>query len=310
MRCASYPDADQFQKERADIERAWPAYAEDKSMCQIPAFVSEFAQSSSPHLLTCSSTDEWLQEGQEWATKYNVRRQHVMSRMNHHIHPLIDEKSGERKLLSSCKSTRKKEECKSGFPLDLQLSDTPFVVCPCIAEQRQLSHKGPRSALGCVFPTRNNAWQNAGPPSFLAFFGDNADVKFPHRLPIIPETHEKTLLYDVSRCVGKCSMLELAYQVQIGQAMTAGYFGGYASKMLPIGKAELEHLHSSLERKIEVEHPLDMTEGFKHYGKRLVKDLEGKGLIRTAVEGANLALYAYHPDVLMAECIRTFPSVI
>ena len=52
-----------------------------------------------------------------------------------------------------------------------------------------------------------------------------------------------------------------------------------------------------------------MAQAFKLYGKRLVKDLEGKGIIRTAVEGTNLALYADHKDNLMAECIRTFPSV-
>ena len=90
--------------------------------------------------------------------------------------------------------------------------------------------------------------------------------------------------------------------------MAAGYFGGYASKMQLIGKIELKHLHQSLERKIEVEKLENMSDAFKVYGKRLVKDLEGKGIIRTAVEGANLAFFADHPDVLMAECIRTFPS--
>ena len=34
-----------------------------------------------------------------------------------------------------------------------------------------------------------------------------------------------------------------------------------------------------------------------------------KGTIRTAVEGINLSLHANHADVLMGECIRTFPTV-
>jgi hypothetical protein len=34
-----------------------------------------------------------------------------------------------------------------------------------------------------------------------------------------------------------------------------------------------------------------------------------KGTIRTAEESVNLSLYAAHVDVLMAECIRTFPTV-
>ena len=45
------------------------------------------------------------------------------------------------------------------------------------------------------------------------------------------------------------------------------------------------------------------------YSRRLVKDLEAEGIIRTAVKSVNLALHADHKDVLMAECIRTFPSV-
>ena len=40
-----------------------------------------------------------------------------------------------------------------------------------------------------------------------------------------------------------------------------------------------------------------------------MKDLEAKGIVRTAVETVNLALHANHKDVLMAECIRTFPTV-
>ena len=122
-----------------------------------------------------------------------------MSRMNHHIHPLVDEDTGERRLLNSCKGSKKKDECKSGFPLENEMSPEPFLVCPCIASSRELPHKGPRTAIGVVFPSRNDAWQNAGPPAWLAFFGDNGDVKLPHRLPILPETHEKILLYDVNR---------------------------------------------------------------------------------------------------------------
>ena len=34
-----------------------------------------------------------------------------------------------------------------------------------------------------------------------------------------------------------------------------------------------------------------------------------KGTIRTALESINLSLHASHPDVLMGECIRTFPTV-
>ena len=40
-----------------------------------------------------------------------------------------------------------------------------------------------------------------------------------------------------------------------------------------------------------------------------MRELEAKGIVRTAVESTLLSLHADHPDVLMAECIRAFPSI-
>ena len=37
VRCASYPDAGAFQQGRDSIERAWPAYASDFSLCTLPS---------------------------------------------------------------------------------------------------------------------------------------------------------------------------------------------------------------------------------------------------------------------------------
>ena len=45
-------------------------------------------------------------------------------------------------------------------------------------------------------PARNDPWLNAGPRALLAFTADNADVKFPFRIPILEETHE-VLVFDV-----------------------------------------------------------------------------------------------------------------
>ena len=45
------------------------------------------------------------------------------------------------------------------------------------------------------------------------------------------------------------------------------------------------------------------------YSRRLVRDLEIKGIVRTAVEGTDLSLHAAHTDILQAECVRTFPTV-
>ena len=51
------------------------------------------------------------------------------------------------------------------------------------------------------------------------------------------------------------------------------------------------------------------AQDFRIYARRLVKDLELKGTIRTAVEGVNLSLHWNDADILVAECIRTFPTV-
>ena len=48
---------------------------------------------------------------------------------------------------------------------------------------------------------------------------------------------------------------------------------------------------------------------FPKFSRNLVKNVEAKEIARTALESTNLQLFADHPDPLMAECIRTFPSV-
>ena len=49
---------------------------------------------------------------------------------------------------------------------------------------------------------------------------------------------------------------------------------------------------------------------FNLYSKRLVKDLEAKGIVRTAVEGINLALQAECEYTLRAEMFATMPRVV
>ena len=97
--------------------------------------------------------------------------------------------------------------------------------------------------------------------------------------------------------------------MQAVMAAIAGYFGGYTSKMQPIGARETQQLREAAQRKIEAEKTQGVAKDFQKYVRRMVKDLEMKGTIRTAVESINLSLHANHHDVLMAECIRTFPTV-
>ena len=38
VRCAAYPDVDAHRQARAQVEKAWPAYAEDVSLSRLPRF--------------------------------------------------------------------------------------------------------------------------------------------------------------------------------------------------------------------------------------------------------------------------------
>ena len=139
--------------------------------------------------------------------------------------------------------------------------------------------------LGEVLPARNDAWLIAGPRALIAFTTDNADVKFPFRVPIQQQTHE-VLLFDIKRHP-KCNSrdpLDQALDMQAVMAAIAGYFGGYTSKMQPIGERQTKQLREATERKVEGEKSKGAAEDFKKYARRLVKDLELKGTIRTAVE--------------------------
>ena len=103
---------------------------------------------------------------------------------------------------------------------------------------------GPKSRLGTILHVRNEAWLNAGPSTWAVFSSSNGDIKLPHRVPILPETHE-IKLYDVRRCCAGSNELHLAYQVQAAQAVTAGYFGGYSAKMQDIGEKELKRMEET-----------------------------------------------------------------
>ena len=100
--------------------------------------------------------------------------------------------------------------------------------------------------LGDILPSRNGHWLNAGPRAFIAFMCDNADIKFPLRLPIQDETLE-VCLYDVKRhqhC-GQRNLREQAFDMQAAMATQAGYIGGYAAKMQHVGERETRKMYES-----------------------------------------------------------------
>ena len=73
-RCASYPNVSKFLAERNEIEKQWPAYSDDLTLSRLPAF-----------FWNRPDAEAW-----EWKAQYEGRLQHCLSRMNHHIHPLVN----------------------------------------------------------------------------------------------------------------------------------------------------------------------------------------------------------------------------
>ena len=151
---------------------------------------------------------------------------------------------------------------------------------------------------------------NAGPRALVAFTAENADVKFTFRAPIQSETHEE-LPSDVHQHVhcGIRSLKEQASDMQSVMAALAGYFGGYTSKMQPIGERETKQLREATQRRVAGEASEGQATYFNKYVRRMLKDLEMRGTIRTSAETTNLSLHANNSDVLKGECIRTFPHV-
>ena len=90
VRCAEYPDLTKFKNERSQIEKDWPAYKNDPSLCRLPEFF--WKNTEAP--------------GDEWINKFNDRLQHALMRKNHHIHPLVDPQVFPPTLQRSCRELK------------------------------------------------------------------------------------------------------------------------------------------------------------------------------------------------------------
>ena len=191
VRCATLPDAEKMKAELADIEQQWPAYANDKTLCLLPKpFWDMHRKQEVAHLWNGADAATCNKDGAAWRSMYLERKQHAFSRMNHHIHPL-PEGSEERRVLQSCKAKGTTANvCKHGAPWTAEMCEKPILVCRCIAQEKELPHRGQRSTLGSVLPARNWDYLNAGPTALVTVSGDNADVKFTQKIPITASTHE------------------------------------------------------------------------------------------------------------------------
>ena len=79
--------------------------------------------------------------------------------------------------------------------------------------------------------------------------------------------------------------------------------------MQDIGQKELRRMEESHSRNSGSRTNTPAHRLLQDYSRRLVKDLESKGVLRTTVETVNLEIHAANSDPLAAECIRTMPTV-
>ena len=111
LRCAVYPDVTAFEAEREQVEQAWPAYADDTPLCRPPDYAWEaLSPAQGRHLHAADDFKEWYAEGKRRLSSRAERLQYVLARMNHHIHPLVDTATGERRPLQSCQPKNRPKE--------------------------------------------------------------------------------------------------------------------------------------------------------------------------------------------------------
>ena len=128
VRCASYPDAEQAEADRDYVERSWPAFAKDKSLSRLTLdlWISTEGATSPDLFEPHFDVAAWCKDGEEWHAKYNTRLQHALLHMNHHVHPVSNTETGERRVLASCRPKGNGNECKAIFLLDNEMTDVPF----------------------------------------------------------------------------------------------------------------------------------------------------------------------------------------
>ena len=225
-----------------------------------------------------------------------------MARFQHHVHKKGPD--GQRTPLASCKTAAKDGRCRHEFPMDLRLTEEALVVCPGIAKKHGLRISGQRNALGSILGKRNSAWLNGTAQAFTAVFGFNSDTSPNDRLPILEETHEASCTLE---CIGPAASVErVARRAQYTQTQTAGYFAGYIVKAQPVGRYELKKCSDKmmmLRERIRGYSPQDQA---RAVSRRMITDLEMKGVLRGAPEVFNLCVNLHESDNLFQECMRTF----
>ena len=160
--------------------------------------------------------------------------------------------------------------------------------------------------MGSILGKRNNEWLTGTARGLAVACGFNTHTGPNDRFPIMLETHEPSCK---RQCVdGDGDILTIARAVQTTQTMATGYFAGYIVKVQPCGRYELKKCTDkmySLRERIQMRTTGDQARAAT---RRMLTDLEQKGVLRGAVECFNLCVNLREEDSLFQECVRTFMS--
>ena len=282
-----YCDPHAWHDKQQEVEDAWPEYKQSTLMLDRPRHHQN-------HQMQATM----------WRTAYLADEvESLQMHKQHHVH-MMDSK-GNRQPLNHCRDPKDPTKCKAHFPRTKWLTDEPFLICPALADEKDMPHKGKRSMLGLPWGPCNDPNLNGCHPALLAALRSNCDVQPPYRFPITADTHSQALCQQ--NCHEKMPAWQLVKEAQTTQAAQAGYACDYQNKRLPIAVHEVkewmegqQHLSEELQSK---------KVGYvgARVGKRLITDCYGRGVVRGAVETCNLILKSGHQDPTAAESIKTAP---
>ena len=288
VRRMSYCDQAAWEKEKDEIEAGWPEYKGSNHMTSRPAYQTDAAM-----------------DPESWLAQYLAEDVEALQKLKqNHVH-LPSGPNGERMPLRHCQDTKNPAKCKSGFPRTSWLTDKPFVICPGVAERRDMPHKGKKSMVGLCWGPCNDPNLNGTHPAFLAAQRCNSDVQLPYRFPITPATHDGSQCPDA--CHNTMPIQALIREAQINQAAQVGYTTDYQNKRLSVATNECKEWAKA--QKNLAEELADKPPGYvgARLSKRVITDCHARGVCRGAVECTNLLLHAEHQDPTRAESVKTAP---
>lgn len=280
-----YRDPEEWHEEQHEIEDQWPEYKQATLMQSRPGYQTDHGRAAA-----------------DWRMAYLCEDVDALQKhKQHHVHIL--DRHGVRQPLNHCRDRRDPTKCKAHFPREKWLTENPFLVCPNLAKQKDMPHKGKRSMVGMPWGPCNDANVNGNHPALLAAARCNGDVQLPYRFPITIDTHNHEMCHE--QCHEEMSLEQLVREAQINQAAQAGYACDYQNKRAQIANHETKEMMKGQQHMYE--ELKDNKPGY--YGartvKRLMTDLYGRGIVRGAVETTNLNTMAEHPDPTRAESVKT-----